>query len=119
MDAAQPCGMTPIGTALQRKLLNPFVALAQQSAHNRTAMKPLLVLTVTDGEPQGEPRDTLCNAIVNTRRQLVSMGMAYPSDLRWGRGNCGGFRTWDPKPTPPQVFEGGHPVVCDDGGPPG
>lgn len=35
-----------------------------------------MVITVTDGEPQGESRDTLFNVIRDLRRTLTSMGFS-------------------------------------------
>ena len=49
-------GLTPLGTALDRKVLQPMV-LGQ--ARSQSMQKPVLVICITDGEPTGEPKDTV------------------------------------------------------------
>ncbi|KAI9002541.1 hypothetical protein DFJ74DRAFT_639391 [Hyaloraphidium curvatum] len=44
-------GMTPLGTNLDRKVLQPMVI---QQAQRSNLPKPVLVITITDGTPQGE-----------------------------------------------------------------
>jgi len=73
-QSAKPCGLTPIGTSLKLKVLEPYMGAIRAQSHNRTSIKPMLVMTITDGEPQGEPRETLFNVIAETRQTLVSMG---------------------------------------------
>lgn len=53
-------GLTPVGTSLQKKILEPLVV---SPAQNRSLRKPVLVITVTDGQPAGEPTNQLSNAI--------------------------------------------------------
>lgn len=48
------CGPTPLGTALENKVLNPHFYQPYQS---NSLHKPLLVIIITDGTPAGEPRD--------------------------------------------------------------
>jgi hypothetical protein len=45
---------TPIGTSLDKKILQPMLI---KPAKNRSLRKPLLVIVITDGEPQGEAPD--------------------------------------------------------------
>ncbi|KAK4058351.1 hypothetical protein OIO90_000509 [Microbotryomycetes sp. JL221] len=60
-------GMTPLGTNLSRKVLEPLLLRpAQQSS----LKKPVLVIMVTDGEPTGEDRQTLVNVIRHAKDQL-------------------------------------------------
>jgi hypothetical protein len=60
-------GGTMIGTQLERKLIQPFASTKQMK-------KPILILTITDGEPNGEPRDKLQHVIENSVRQTMSNG---------------------------------------------
>ncbi|KAF8247335.1 hypothetical protein K440DRAFT_629348 [Wilcoxina mikolae CBS 423.85] len=55
MSAHQFRGQTRIGTELKRKVLKDYVT--------DTMKKPLLVITITDGDIDGEPRDTLFSVI--------------------------------------------------------
>jgi uncharacterized protein YegL len=62
-------GTTPLGTNLERKVLQPMVV---QQARNGSMQKPVLVVTITDGEPTGEPKETLRTAIMNVKQFLQS-----------------------------------------------
>jgi len=70
-------GQTPMGTALDRKILQPLV-LAQASSGSLA--KPVLVVIITDGEPSGEPRDTLVHVLRNAKAVL--------SRTAYGPGAC-------------------------------
>lgn len=48
-------GVTPLGTSLDKKILQPMLLRPAQS---RSLKKPLLVVIITDGAPYPEPRDT-------------------------------------------------------------
>lgn len=60
-------GLTPLGTALDQKVLQPLLLGPARSNQLR---KPLLVIAVTDGAPGGEARDTLIRVIKGARDQL-------------------------------------------------
>ena len=60
-------GTTPLGTNLDRKVLQPLVIGPARSSQLR---KPVLVIVITDGEPTGEPRDAVRSVIVNSKRFL-------------------------------------------------
>ena len=60
-------GTTPLGTNLDRKVLQPLVINPARSSQLR---KPVLVIVITDGEPTGEPRDAVRSVIVNSKRFL-------------------------------------------------
>ncbi|GAA5988158.1 hypothetical protein JCM5350_002203 [Sporobolomyces pararoseus] len=60
-------GLTPLGTSLDQKVLQPLLLGPARSTQLR---KPLLVVAVTDGAPGGEGRDTLSRVIKNARDQL-------------------------------------------------
>jgi hypothetical protein len=61
-------GLTPLGTQLDAKVIRPFVA---QGVQAQNLQKPILVIVITDGEPTGEPPNSVANAIKNAKN-LVS-----------------------------------------------
>ena len=61
-------GMTPLGTNLDKKVLQPFVV--GQATRNQMA-KPVLVIVITDGEPSGESKDTLAQVIRGAKDVLM------------------------------------------------
>ncbi|GAA5903059.1 uncharacterized protein JCM6883_002678 [Sporobolomyces salmoneus] len=60
-------GLTPLGTNLNNKVLEPLVL---GPARARRLQKPVLIIAITDGIPGGEARDTLTNVIVNANNVL-------------------------------------------------
>ncbi|KAL1409196.1 hypothetical protein Q8F55_006026 [Vanrija albida] len=60
-------GRTPLGTALDQKILQPLVLGPARAGQLR---KPFHIVIITDGEPNGEPRETLRNVIVRANREL-------------------------------------------------
>lgn len=57
-------GMTPLGTNLDAKIIQPlFTALVKKKA----LPKPVLVIVITDGEPTGEPADRVVQVIKNAK----------------------------------------------------
>ncbi|KAI8808137.1 hypothetical protein BJ742DRAFT_809837 [Cladochytrium replicatum] len=56
---------TPLGTQLYKKILNPLVL-----SRLRKLKKPVLVITITDGEPTFEKGDEIVKVIVQTKRKL-------------------------------------------------
>ena len=68
-------GLTPLGTQLNAKVLEPLVL----GKVRRNALdKPILVVSITDGAPAGEPPGTLQNVIQNASAEL--------SRTRYGAG---------------------------------
>ena len=61
-------GQTPLGTSLDRKILQPLVLAP---AGNGSLPKPVLIVIITDGEPSGEPRDTLIRVLRNAKAVLT------------------------------------------------
>ncbi|PWY87715.1 hypothetical protein BO70DRAFT_200992 [Aspergillus heteromorphus CBS 117.55] len=53
-------GLTPLGTGLRNKVLDPMVV---GPARQNRLQKPVLVITITDGQPAGEPLDSVANSI--------------------------------------------------------
>ncbi|KAF7792466.1 hypothetical protein EIP86_003505 [Pleurotus ostreatoroseus] len=66
---------TRIGSALQDKILKPFV---YSYLPTKTLQRPLLVCVITDGSPTAEPQETFKNAIVECRRMVADAD--YPPD---------------------------------------
>ncbi|KAL4909103.1 hypothetical protein BDW74DRAFT_145999 [Aspergillus multicolor] len=68
-------GMTPLGSALRTKVLDPIIVGPARAGR---LQKPVLVITITDGQPAGEPLDS------------VSQGIRYTVDevsrTQYGRG---------------------------------
>lgn len=71
MQGIQFNGLTPIGTELERKILQPFFVNAIE---RRQFNKPLLVFVITDGEPAGESRDKVYEVISNAVRIAFQSG---------------------------------------------
>ncbi|GAA5853387.1 hypothetical protein JCM9279_005775 [Rhodotorula babjevae] len=59
---------TPLGSSLRSKILEPLV---YKKVKKHALKKPLLIVIITDGEPTGEPRDTIVKAIVEARNILA------------------------------------------------
>jgi len=62
-------GLTPLGTNLNNKILEPLVL---GPARANRLQKPVLVIAITDGIPGGEARETLTNVIINSCNVLRS-----------------------------------------------
>ncbi|KAI9713097.1 MAG: hypothetical protein M1820_001082 [Bogoriella megaspora] len=60
-------GLTPMGTSLRKKVLDPLVIAKARSGQLR---KPVLVLTITDGQPAGEPQGAVFEAVRHTITEL-------------------------------------------------
>lgn len=60
-------GLTPMGRELQNKVLGPLVLNAARSGQLR---KPVLVITITDGQPTGESPADVSNIIKNASAEL-------------------------------------------------
>ena len=60
-------GLTPMGTSLQNKVLAPMVI---KPAKEGALRKPVLVITITDGQPAGEAQTALFDAIRNAATEL-------------------------------------------------
>ncbi|DBA80735.1 hypothetical protein WJX77_004806 [Trebouxia sp. C0004] len=65
-------GMTPLGTNLNQKIIQPFL---MGGINSRNLQKPILVIIITDGEPTGEPRSTVAQVIKNAKN--MSMNSPY------------------------------------------
>jgi hypothetical protein len=68
-------GLTPMGTQLRNKILEPLVV---QKARANQLQKPVLVITITDGQPAGEANGAVFDAIKYASNEL--------SRTRYGKG---------------------------------
>lgn len=68
-------GLTPLGSSLRNKVLEPMVIGPARAGR---LDKPVLVITITDGQPAGEPHDTVANSIRHAVEEV--------SRTRYGRG---------------------------------
>ncbi|KND02117.1 uncharacterized protein SPPG_02612 [Spizellomyces punctatus DAOM BR117] len=62
-------GVTPLGSQLDAKVIQPLVI---GPARSNSLQKPVLVITITDGEPVGEPRDKVQTVIAGAKQALTS-----------------------------------------------
>lgn len=69
IQQVQFTGMTPLGSSLDQKVIRPFLG---SGINNRNLQKPILVITITDGEPTGEPQNTVANVIKNAKNMCAS-----------------------------------------------
>ncbi|KAL9598830.1 MAG: hypothetical protein Q9219_004249 [cf. Caloplaca sp. 3 TL-2023] len=63
-------GLTPLGTNLRQRVIDPLVLGPARSGAMR---KPVLVLTITDGAPAGEPPDTIFDTIRYASSEMSKM----------------------------------------------
>ncbi|OQD73257.1 hypothetical protein PENDEC_c016G02688 [Penicillium decumbens] len=68
-------GLTPLGTGLKDKVIDPMVV---GPARANRLDKPVLVITITDGQPAGEPHGALRDVILHAVNEV--------SRTRYGRG---------------------------------
>lgn len=61
-------GLTPLGTSLKSKVVEPMVL---QAARQNRLRKPVLVVTITDGQPAGEATNTVFSVVKDTKRFLM------------------------------------------------
>lgn len=60
-------GLTPMGTQLRNKVLEPLVV---SPAKRNALRKPVLVITITDGQPAGEAQNAVFDAITYASMEL-------------------------------------------------
>ncbi|KAF2745990.1 hypothetical protein M011DRAFT_405097 [Sporormia fimetaria CBS 119925] len=60
MDGVKFSGLTPMGTSLRKKVIDEIVLSKARAGQLR---KPVLVITITDGQPAGEPQDAVTDTI--------------------------------------------------------
>lgn len=70
-------GLTPLGTSLKSKVIDPMVVGPARANKFR---KPVLIVTITDGQPAGESTNTVFSVIKDTKKFL--------SNTPYGPGAC-------------------------------
>lgn len=68
-------GLTPLGTSLKNKVIDPMVV---GPARSNRLDKPVLIITITDGQPAGEPHGAVGDAI--------RLAVDEASRTRYGKG---------------------------------
>jgi hypothetical protein len=63
-------GLTQMGTSLKQKVLDPLVIGPARAGQLN---KPVLVITITDGQPAGEAQDVIFNVIRQTVNELSAL----------------------------------------------
>lgn len=76
MQRIQFKGLTPMGTQLRQKVIDPLVV---QPARSGALRKPVLVITITDGQPAGEPQGAVFDTIRYASDELAR-------NPRYGKG---------------------------------
>lgn len=76
ISQVQFSGTTEVGTELRKKVIDPLV---RAKIRGPGLEKPVLIITITDGKPEGEPRHTLFETILNISGELASLP-------RYGKG---------------------------------
>lgn len=66
-NSVQFAGLTPLGTELRNQVINPLIL---QKARSHELKKPVLVITITDGQPAGESRSTLKEVLLQARQEM-------------------------------------------------
>jgi hypothetical protein len=61
-------GLTPLGTNLQAKVIEPLVL---RPARSNALKKPVMVITITDGQPAGEPSNQVFRVIKDTKSSML------------------------------------------------
>lgn len=72
-------GVTPLGTQLDKKVLKPFIYDFLDTG--KVLPRPLLIFTITDGEPIPEAHDTLREKIVECMQFLNKH--EYPRERKY------------------------------------
>lgn len=88
-DSIGPTAMTPLGTTLRRRILEPLVYNVLPSRPNRKLERPLLICVITDGMPNQEPITAFEEAIADCRRFLRQAG-SQPTQVRFCVNQIGG-----------------------------
>ncbi|KAF9629566.1 putative transcription factor protein [Lasiodiplodia theobromae] len=79
MSQIQFKGLTPMGTHLKERVLDEILRQARAGQ----LRKPVLVITITDGQPAGEPQNAVFEAIRNTTSELGRMPQYGPGAIQF------------------------------------
>ncbi|KAL8715295.1 MAG: hypothetical protein Q9225_006439 [Loekoesia sp. 1 TL-2023] len=78
VSKVQFVGLTPLGTELKNKVIDPLVL---GPARARQLQKPVLVITITDGQPAGEHDNVVYEAIRHASNELSRMPQYGPGAI--------------------------------------
>ena len=110
VDRIKYTGITPLGTELRNKVIEPMVL---GPARNRQLQKPVLVVTITDGQPAPEPPNVVKDVLQYASNELMRMPHYGPGALLFQFAQVGDdqpAREWLASiDSDPQV---GHLVDC-------
>ncbi|WVQ81562.1 hypothetical protein IAT38_003686 [Cryptococcus sp. DSM 104549] len=67
VSQVQFAGLTPLGTSMWQKVLMPLVL---GPAQQNRLQKPVVIISITDGVPAGEPKEEIFNVILRANQQL-------------------------------------------------
>ncbi|TKA76994.1 hypothetical protein B0A49_01980 [Cryomyces minteri] len=71
-------GLTPMGTELRKKVIDGIVL---DNARRGTLRKPILVITITDGQPAGEPQNAVFDTVRYASQELSRMPQYGPGAI--------------------------------------
>lgn len=83
-------GLTPLGTELRRKVIEPLVLAP---ARNRQLQKPVLIITITDGQPAGEPNSVVRETILYASSEISKMPQYGPGAISFQFAQVGNDQT--------------------------
>lgn len=90
ISKAQFNGITPLGTELRNKVIDPLVL---GPARSRELQKPVLVITITDGQPTGEPATVVNEVIRYASSELSRMPQYGPGAISFQFAQVGNDQT--------------------------
>ncbi|KAL8930667.1 MAG: hypothetical protein Q9208_000538 [Pyrenodesmia sp. 3 TL-2023] len=79
-------GLTPLGTSLRQRVLDPLVL---GPARSGALKKPVLILTITDGAPAGEQATTIFDTIRYGVAEISRMPQYGPGAISYGFAQVG------------------------------
>ncbi|KAF2138762.1 uncharacterized protein K452DRAFT_233424 [Aplosporella prunicola CBS 121167] len=79
MSQIQFKGLTPMGTHLKERVLDEIL----RNARGGQLRKPVLVITITDGQPAGEPQNAVFEAIKTTTSELARIPQVGPGAVQF------------------------------------
>lgn len=83
-------GLTPLGTELRNKVVEPMVL---GPARNRQLQKPVLVITITDGQPAGELHTVVHDVVEHASNELSRMPQYGPGAVSFQFAQVGNDQT--------------------------
>ncbi|KAK8189253.1 uncharacterized protein BKA78DRAFT_319049 [Phyllosticta capitalensis] len=79
MSQIQFKGLTPMGSHLKERVIDEIV----RNARSGQLRKPVLVITITDGQPAGEPQNAVFETIKNATAEVSRMPQYGPGAIKF------------------------------------